>query len=81
MLNDSLRTYCPQNTKYLSDWRSMADRFNIVPIGIKNKRTIIVRVVMWSKAGCSVVYSACPDSSSMEGIDVGSALGLQGDVK
>src|SRR5690349_3767099 len=49
--------------------RSMTNRLDIVTVGIKNKSAVIVRVVMRTQAGRSVVGAASGQCRAMECID------------
>jgi hypothetical protein len=58
----------------------MTDGFDIVAVGVENKRRIVVRMIVRAQARPAIILAAGGDGSRMEGIDLGAAARGEGDV-
>jgi len=61
----------------LSDWfmrgllRIMANDLNVMSIGVKNKCAVVVRVIVGTDSGCSIVACACGKRGFVERVNDG----------
>ena len=47
----------------------MADRFDIVAVGIEDERAIVIRMILRAQAGCTVVLAADGDGRAIKRLD------------
>src|SRR5581483_2875164 len=59
----------------------VAAGFDLVAVGIEGEGTVVVLVVMRTRAGLAIVLAASLQGRGVEGIDVGAALGLEADMR
>jgi hypothetical protein len=58
----------------------VANRLNIVSIGIQNERAIVVLVIMRSRTRAAIVFSASGKRSSVELVHLLVSFGTEGDM-
>jgi len=62
--------YCRTQPKTaLQSGRAATDRFHVVPIGIENERSVVVRMVVRSWTGLAIVTSLVGEGTSVEAVD------------
>src|SRR5262245_24441714 len=61
--------------------RAVADRLDVVPVGIEDEGAVVARVVLGARARCAVVSPACRQRQAVENADAGPVLAAECDVE
>ena len=58
----------------------MADHFDVVSVGVKNERRVVLTTVLRTQSRRSVALTACAKSGTIERVDLLPALGYERNV-
>ena len=64
----------------LDSFRLVANRFNVVAIGVKHERAVVGRVIHGADTGRTVVRAAGADRGLVESVNLGAAVGCERDM-
>ena len=65
----------------LSGLRFMTNDFDVVPVGIEDKRCVVLTTVLRTQSRRSIALTACIKSGVVERVDLLPALGYECDVQ